>query len=74
LKAARETLVSDILLPSGTLHGIAIAAMVQVHHPDIPVIFVTGYAGYVDHVPPDATVLLKPVPNDLLLATVAASL
>jgi hypothetical protein len=48
--------------------------MVQVHHPDIPVIFVTGYAAYVDHVPPDATVLLKPVPNDLLLATFAASL
>jgi DNA-binding NtrC family response regulator len=67
-----DLLVSDILLPSGTPHGVAVAAMVQVHRPGTPVVFVTGYLDYVLHVPPDATVLMKPVPDDVLLATVAA--
>jgi DNA-binding NtrC family response regulator len=67
-----DLLVSDILLPSGTPHGIAIAAMVKAHRPGIPVLFVTGYPDYLEHVPLGATVLIKPVLNDELLAVIAA--
>jgi DNA-binding NtrC family response regulator len=59
-----DLLVSDIHLRTGTPHGVAIAAMVQVHHPGIPVVFVTGYPDDVTHVPPDATVLMKPVADE----------
>jgi DNA-binding NtrC family response regulator len=69
-----DLLLTDIVLPKGTPHGIAIAAMVQVHRPGIPVIYVTGYVDYMPHVPPGATVLIKPVPDDVLLSTVAVSL
>jgi DNA-binding NtrC family response regulator len=69
-----DLLITDIVLPTGTPHGIATAAMVQMHRPGIPVVFVTGYPDYVPHVPPDATVLIKPVTDDDLLATVAACL
>jgi len=71
---AGDLLVSDILLPSGTPHGIAVAAMVKVNRPGIPVLFITGYPDYLEHVPPGATVLIKPVLNDELLAAVSACL
>jgi DNA-binding NtrC family response regulator len=67
-----DLLITDILLATGTPHGIALAAMVQLHRPGIPVVFTTGYPDYMPHVPPDSTVLIKPVPHDDLLATVAA--
>ena len=69
-----DLLITDILLPTGTPHGIALAAMIQLHRPGIPVLFTTGYPGYLEHVPPGATVLIKPVPDDVLLATVASCL
>jgi DNA-binding NtrC family response regulator len=69
-----DLLITDIVLPTGTPHGIATAAMVQVHRPDIPVVFITGYPDYLEHVPAVSTVLIKPVPDDVLLATVATSL
>jgi DNA-binding NtrC family response regulator len=69
-----DVLLTDIVLPKGTPHGVAIAAMVRMHRPGIPVIFVTGYANYMPYVPADATVLIKPVPDDIMQATVAAIL
>jgi DNA-binding NtrC family response regulator len=69
-----DLLITDMVLPTGTPHGIATAAMVQVHRPGIPVVFITGFPDYLEHVPSGATVLIKPVPDDDLLATVAACL
>ena len=69
-----DLLITDIVLPTGTPHGISLAAMVQLHRPGIPVLFTTGYPDYLEHVPPGATVLIKPVPDDVMLATVASCL
>ncbi len=51
-----DLLITDIVLPTGTPHGIALAAMIQLHRPGIPVLFTTGYQGYLEHVSPGATV------------------
>jgi DNA-binding NtrC family response regulator len=67
-----DLLLADILLPAGTPHGIALAAMAQVRNPALPVVFVTGYADFVQHVPEGATALFKPVPDDVLLETIKA--
>ena len=69
-----DLLITDIVLPTGTPHGISLAAMVQRHRPGIPVLFTTGYPDYLEHVPRGATVLIKPVPDDVMLATVASCL
>jgi hypothetical protein len=60
-------------LPQGTPHGIAIAAMVRMHRP-IPVLFLADYPDHLEHVPPGATVLIKPVPDDDLVAAVTTCL
>jgi len=72
--AEAHLLLVDILLPVSTPHGVSVAAMAQYRRPDLPVLFVTGYTDYDRHVPAGAAVLVKPVADTMLLATVAKML
>jgi two-component system cell cycle sensor histidine kinase/response regulator CckA len=79
VEAAREgdgdLLVVDINLPVGTPHGIALARMVRHHRPDMPVIFVTGFADLTLFVDMElGMVLLKPIVPQLLLRAVGQQL
>jgi DNA-binding NtrC family response regulator len=67
-------LLVDIMLPEGTPHGIALAAMARRHRPELPVIYLTGYPDYLRHVPAEANVLVKPIAEAKLLAAVASVL
>jgi DNA-binding NtrC family response regulator len=69
--AQADLLLVDIVLPPNTPHGISVAAMAKLRRPSLPAIYVTEYADYAAHVVPGSVVLLKPVPNDTLLTTVA---
>jgi CheY-like chemotaxis protein len=69
-----DLLLVDIMLGKGTPHGISLAAMALVRRPDLPVIFVTGYTEYASYTPENANVLVKPVPDEVLLAAVKSSL
>jgi CheY-like chemotaxis protein len=69
-----DLLVVDIALPAGTPHGIAVAAMARQRMANLPVIFVTAYPEFAEHVPDGTRVLLKPVSGDVLLEAVTASL
>jgi DNA-binding NtrC family response regulator len=70
-KGAGALLLVDILLPSGTPQGLAIARMARHRRPDLPIIFVTGYPEVAELVDAEmGLVLLKPVDLDLLVATV----
>jgi FixJ family two-component response regulator len=60
-----------LVLPVGTPHGVSVAAMARYRRPDVPVVFVTGYTDYARHVVAGAVVLVKPVADTMLLATVA---
>jgi hypothetical protein len=42
--------------------------------PGLPVLCITGYSDNAEHVADESTVLLKPVPEEALLATVARML
>ena len=69
-----DLLLVDIILPPGTPHGISVAAMARVHRPGLPVLYVTGYADYAQHVVAESTVLVKPVLDEDLLESVAQML
>jgi FixJ family two-component response regulator len=69
--AEAHLLLVDILLPGGTPHGVSVAAMARHRRLGLPVLFVTGYADYARHVVDGAVVLVKPVADTMLLATVA---
>jgi DNA-binding NtrC family response regulator len=38
-----DLLVTDIVMPQGKPHGLALARMARMRRPDFPVIFMTGY-------------------------------
>jgi hypothetical protein len=44
------------------------------HRPGLPVLYVTGYADHAQHVVAESTVLVKPVLDEALLASVAQML
>jgi hypothetical protein len=48
--------------------------MVRVHRPGLPVLYVTRYADYAQHIVDESTVLVKPVLDEALLASVARML
>src|SRR4051794_29733787 len=68
--AEADLLITDIGLSPGTPHGIAVAAMARMQRRTLPVLFLTGHPDYIRHVPDDSAILIKPVPDDILVATV----
>jgi hypothetical protein len=48
--------------------------MARTRRPGLPVLYITGYSDNAEHVADESTVLLKPVPEEALLATVARML
>ena len=61
--ARRETfglLITDLVMPG--MDGITLAQQLRITRPDLPVLFITGYAGgdLAQRLPHDATVLRKP--------------
>ena len=72
--AQANLLLVDIALTEGTPHGVAVAGMVRMRRPKIPVLFMTAYAQYVEHVWAAGKVLLKPVSSETLLEAVASCL
>jgi DNA-binding NtrC family response regulator len=67
-------LIVDIVMPTGTPHGVAIAGMVRQRRPHLPVVFLTGHPEYVGYLSDNEKFLLKPVDEGMLLAAVAACL
>jgi len=64
-------LITDIQLEPGTPHGLSLANMVHHRRPDLKIIVVTGYPDFIELVDQEwATVLLKPVAEDVLLGAV----
>jgi hypothetical protein len=51
-----------------------VAGMARTRRPGLPVLYITGYSDNAEHVADESTVLLKPVPEEALLATVARML
>jgi len=72
--SAPDLLLVDIVLPPGTPHDISVAGMARMHRPGLPVLYVTGYADHAQHVVAESTVLVKPVLDEALLASVAQML
>lgn len=63
-----DVLVTDIMMPQGKPHGLALARMARIHRPGFPVMFMTGYRDVVmkdDDFP--GPVFRKPVDIDELL-------
>jgi DNA-binding NtrC family response regulator len=68
-----DLLVTDIVMPPGQPHGLALARLARQKRPDLAVILMTGYPDvrqYVD----GYKLLLKPVEGDQLLSEITASL
>jgi DNA-binding response OmpR family regulator len=67
-----DLLLTDVVMPG--LDGRAVAARVQALHPDVPVLYVSGYTAEVlserGVLPSDAHLLEKPFSTDQLLARV----
>jgi two-component SAPR family response regulator len=62
-----DLLIVDLVMPAGQPNGLAFAEEARQHLPDAPIIFITGYYGFVarsGELP--GTVLYKPVDLDLL--------
>ncbi len=72
--APLHLLLVDIVLPQGTPHGIALAGMVHIRRPTVPIMFVTGYAQHSGDLPLGSRLLLKPFSPQDLLAAVATAL
>lgn len=72
-----DFLLTDMIMP-GKLQGAALAQALQDQNPDLPVIFMTGYAnGTINQTQrrqTNAMRLFKPIPRDTLLGAVAKAL
>jgi FixJ family two-component response regulator len=62
-------LIADVVFPPGQVHGIALAAHANMHHPRLPVIYLTGYEAVTPSIAADrrAVVLTKPIDEAELL-------
>jgi DNA-binding NtrC family response regulator len=63
-----DVLVTDIVMPQGKPHGLALARMARIHRPGFPVMFMTGYSDVAmkdDDFP--GPIFRKPVDIDELL-------
>ncbi len=70
-----DLLVADLVMPTGHSDGLAFATAVQAEQPDMPVIFITGYYGFVarsGEMP--GAVLYKPVDLETLSREISARL
>jgi CheY-like chemotaxis protein len=71
-----DLLLTDVVLPD--LHGPAVYELIRTAHPDVRVVFMSGYAETIlaerSTVPVGATVLNKPVSGHQLLSTVERAL
>jgi DNA-binding NtrC family response regulator len=69
---AVDVLVTDIVMPEGNPHGIALALMAKRRLPKLQVIYVTGYRDVVDALghPLDAPMLAKPLDLNVLCAEI----
>jgi CheY-like chemotaxis protein len=70
-----DLLVADLVMPTGHSNGLAFASAVQAEQPGIPVIFITGYYGFVarsGEMP--GAVLYKPVDLETLSREISARL
>ena len=71
---AFDVVVSDMAMP-GALDGLGLAEYLREHHPDVPIILITGYASQLHEASARRfTVLSKPCPPDVLIATVRTAL
>ncbi|CAN0200367.1 unnamed protein product [Chrysoparadoxa australica] len=72
-----DLLVTDIVMP-GELQGTNLARAIRETHPDLPMIFMSGYAAestvHGNGLRPEDIRLMKPVPRDVLLNAVALAL
>ena len=69
--APADVLITDVGLPNG-LNGRQVAEAVRERRPDIPLLFITGYAG--NALPPGSDVIDKPFDLDTLVRRVHALL
>jgi DNA-binding NtrC family response regulator len=70
-----DLLVADLVMPTGHANGLAFAASVQAEQPGLPVVFITGYYGFVARsgdLP--GTVLYKPVDLEMLSREISVRL
>lgn len=72
-----DLLITDIVMP-GNLQGTNLARAIRETHPDLPMIFMSGYAAeatvHGNGLRPEDIRLMKPVPRDDLLNAVARAL
>ncbi|TCP44138.1 ATP-binding protein [Rhodovulum marinum] len=72
-----DLVVTDIVMP-GTLQGTGLAKALRAMRPDLPVVFMSGYAAeatvHGNGLRPEDIRLMKPVPKDDLLAAVRRAL
>jgi two-component system C4-dicarboxylate transport response regulator DctD len=70
-----DLLLADVRFPERQTHGLALARHARFHHPQLPVVFLTGFPDLAAQIPSDlGAVLLKPVDSVRLLAAVQAAL
>lgn len=73
---AIDLVLTDVLMPNA--NGLDLARLLRAARPDLPVVFMTGYAGLDDHALTElratGPVLAKPFTHDTLLRTVATAL
>jgi len=69
-----DLVLTDIEMP-GELDGIALAALLRVSHPHLPVVLMTGYAGRLEQaVQQRFEVLPKPCSSEMLAAAIGRAL
>ncbi len=64
----------DVVMPSGSLHGIAFGRMLRVRFPDVPMIYITGYPEMAKRKEISGPLLEKPIDFDVLLKVIEAEL
>jgi CheY-like chemotaxis protein len=68
-----DLVLTDLIMPTGHPHGLALACMARQKHPHLPIIFMTGHVELLN-VAEDDQILLKPVSISLVLDEIAAAL
>jgi len=70
-----DLLLVDLVMPNDQPNGLAFAATTKARTPEVPVIFITGYYGFVARVGElPGTVLYKPVDLNMLTREIKAQL
>jgi DNA-binding NtrC family response regulator len=66
-----DLLLTDIRLPAGQPHGVALACMARWKRPNLAVIFMTGHPDLREHVEGEK-LFMKPIDPDVVLKEIAA--